>query len=346
MRKGKNISKNELLNLADCSHRIIIPLYIPNLEGYYKEAFEIFKMCLFSINRTSISLVKISVISNNCCEEVNNKLFELYQKKDIDELIIEQEAIGKINSILKALRTVEERLITITDADVLFLNNWEKEVIKVFKAYPKAGMVSPVPIFRTHLRYTKNIWFRYFFSNKLKFRKVKNPEAMTRFANSLGWSYLSEKLKDVVLTLEAKNKTLAVVGNAHFVGTYKREVFKLLPEGNSDYLLGGNSEKLYTDIPVIKSGGYRLATYNNYAYHLGNKLEDWMVDEFDNLIQETKKYEDFNDLKKLKPSKLNYIISEKLFGKLFYNKLFKNLSFKLKGLNKTQLANFLDNNYE
>jgi hypothetical protein len=54
-------------------------------------------------------------------------------------LIIEKDLIGKINSILKVLRTAEERLITITDADVLFVNGWEQAVLNVFEAFPKAG---------------------------------------------------------------------------------------------------------------------------------------------------------------------------------------------------------------
>lgn len=345
MRKGKNTSKNKLLDCTLCHHRVIIPLYIPNTEGYYQESFSVFKMCIASLKKTSSSPLKISVIANACCKTVNDALYEMSQNAIIDELIIETEAIGKINSILKALRTAEERLITITDADVLFLNNWEKEVVNVFKAFPKAGMVSPVPIFRTQLRYTCNIWMRYLFSKKLKFRPVKNPEALTRFANSLNWSYLSEKLKDVILTLKYNNTT-AVVGNAHFVGTYKREVFNMLPTTNSKYKLGGSSERLYTDLPVIKSGGYKLATYNNYAYHLGNTLESWMHDEFNKLEDQKKQFEDFTSLYKLKPNKLSYFLSEKIISKLFYIKTFKRFCYKLKGLNKEQLHNFLNSNYE
>jgi hypothetical protein len=43
-------------------------------------------------------------------------------------------------------------------------------------------------------------------------------------------------------------------------------------------LVGNNSEFLYCDQPINRSGGMRLATYNNYAYHMGNTVEDWMRD--------------------------------------------------------------------
>ena len=35
---------------------------------------------------------------------------------------------------------------------------------------------------------------------------------------------------------------------------------------------------MYCDQPINSSGGMRLATYNNYAYHMGNTVEDWMRD--------------------------------------------------------------------
>lgn len=328
-----------------CSHRVIIPLYIPNEEGYYTDAFRIFELCLFSIRKTALSPIKISVISNGSNDSVNIKLMNLQNENHIDELIVEKENIGKINSILKALRTAEERLITITDADVLFLNNWEKEIIIAFESFPKAGMISPVPMYRTQLRLTSNIWKRYLFSKRLKFSPVKNPEALTRFAKSISWPGLSEKLKDVVATLKAKNDVLAVIGNSHFVGTYKREVFNKLPKFNSKFKLGGNSESLYLDKPVLKYGGYRLATYDNYAYHLGNSLEPWMEEEFTRLNDENKVYNDFKQLKLLKKNTINYFLSEKMFKKLFYSKHFKKYIYRMKGLNKEQIYNYLDNDY-
>ncbi|WP_044399016.1 glycosyltransferase family 2 protein [Lacinutrix sp. Hel_I_90] len=341
MRKGPNTVRNQKLNLQPCSHRVIIPLYIPNEEDYYQDAFKIFKMCLVSVQKTAVSPLKISVISNGCIASVNNELLKLSQEGEIDELIIETEAIGKINSILKALRTAEERLITITDADVLFLNNWEREVLNVFEAIPNAGMVSPVPMYRTQTRYTSNIWLRYLFSKKLRFSPVKNPEALIKFAKSVGWPGLKPHLTDVTVTLEGKNNILSVVGNAHFVGTYKNEIFKSMPKQNSVYKLGGNSERLYTDQPVLKHGGYRLATYDNFAYHMGNTIEPWMISIFENLNIEKKSYKDFENFKILKKNSLNYFLAEKCFKKLFYFEFFKRKIYQFKGLTKKQVELFI-----
>ena len=46
--------------------------------------------------------------------------------------------------------------------------------------------------------------------------------------------------------------------------------------------------KLYDDIPNENLGLLRLATKENYAYHMGNHTEEWMYDEFNRLDQKDK----------------------------------------------------------
>lgn len=346
MRKGVNPTKGgKLIVKESCDHRVIIPLHIPNEEGYFVDAFRIFKMCYKSLLKTSTSTIKISVVSNKCCEEINKKLLIIYDEGTIDELIIVKEGVGKINSVLKALRTAEERLITITDADVLFLNGWEDRILEVFKAFPMAGAVCPVPVYRKHLDLTYNIWFDHLLSNKIRFESIEDVPSLEMFAKSLGWAFLPEEFGDTIGTLKAKDGTKAVLGCSHFVATYKSEVFKALPEENSLFLIDGNSEYEYLDKPTIACDGYRLATASNNAYHLGNKVEDWMQDSFDNLQQRDQKYIDFKEFKVLKSAPFKYWFIQKVFKKILKNRFVLDRILKRKGLNKKQLFNFLDRTY-
>lgn len=341
MRKGDNPTKiGKLVEKTPCEHRVIIPLHVPNEEGYYKDAYKIFELCLFSVKKTASTPIKISVVSNGSSITVNERLTQLYVQNIIDELIIEREGVGKVNSILKALRTADERFITITDADVLFKNEWESEVVKVFESFPKAGAVSPVPVFRKHFELTHNIWFDYFFSSKLKFEKVTNVEGLEKFATSLGWKFLRDSWKDVILKLESRNGTKAVVGCPHFCATYKREVFDNLPKSNSIYKILGDSEYLYTDLPVLKNDGYRLATDNNYAFHLGNVFEPWMQNLFDSLIQEIPKYSDYKNIPLIKRNKSAFYLKNILFKKFIKNHKIICYLLKNKGLSKEQILNF------
>ncbi|WP_124980926.1 glycosyltransferase [Nonlabens xiamenensis] len=346
MRSGVNpVKGGKPVIKAPCDHRVVIPLFIPHENDYFKDAYKIFELCLGSLLKTSTSALKISIISNNCSPVINERLIKLYEQKEIDELIIEREGIGKINSVLKAIRTAEERLITITDADVLFLNNWEQEVVRVFKAFPRAGAVCPVPVYRKQFDLTHNIWKDYLFSNKLKFSEVKDKDALENFAKSIGWKYLPEEFGDSIATLESKNGLKAVVGCSHFVATYKREVFEALPERNSPYLIDGDSEYLYLDKPVILSNGYRLSTYSNNAYHLGNVHEEWMSDAFEQLDAVSSQFNDYSSLDRLEKNAFKYWLDFTLFKKLFKTKKFLRWVLKKKGLNDQQIYNYLDRVY-
>lgn len=341
MRKGDNPTKiGKLVEKTPCEHRVIIPLHVPNEEGYYKDAYKIFELCLFSVKKTSSTPIKISVVSNGSSITVNERLTQLYVQNTIDELIIEREGVGKVNSILKALRTADERFITITDADVLFKNEWESEVVKVLESFPKAGAVSPVPVFRKHFELTHNIWFDYFFSSKLKFEKVTSVEGLEKFATSLGWKFLRDSWKDVILKLESRNGTKAVVGCPHFCATYKREVFDNLPKSNSIYKILGDSEYLYTDLPVLKNDGYRLATDNNYAFHLGNVFESWMQVAFDEITPQSKEIKNYSAIKSSKRNYLSYWVKSVLFVRILKFRFVKLYLFKSKGLTSTQINNF------
>ncbi|PIA78010.1 hypothetical protein BFR04_07195 [Gaetbulibacter sp. 4G1] len=339
MRKGENLSKDQILVDSSINHRIIIPLYIPSETGYYEEAFSIFKMSLISLAKTTMYKNSVTVIADGCCDDVNDKLLSLYKSSQINELIIERTNIGKVNAILKALRTVTEPFVTITDADILFLNDWDKEVFNVFKVFKKAAVVSPIPVFRKQFSFTVNIWVDYLFSKKLKFRPVKNPEALERFAQSIGWNTLEHRFKDVIMTLK-ENDTTVVISAVHCVATYKTDYLKTIPKENSKYKLGGDSEGLYLDAPPFNLDGYRLSTYNNYAYHIGNKKESWLDLAFKS-IEDTFIKSEIPMIFSKKPRKksLKYF-SEKILLKLIKNKRIYNYLLLKKGLSKAQLKTF------
>ncbi|KAA5822444.1 glycosyltransferase family 2 protein [Algibacter amylolyticus] len=339
MRKGTNTSKEEIIKSSNINHRVIIPVYIPFEDGYYKDAFYIFKMCLNSIQNTSVYKLKITVVSDGCCESVNTLLYELFQKSLINELIIEKDNIGKINAILKGLRTVKEQFVTITDADILFLKDWDTQVFNVFSAFKKAAVVSPIPVFRKQLSYTANIWLDYLFSKDLKFRAVKNPNALEKFAKSLGWPYLEDKYKDLILTLN-NNEFIAVVSAAHCVATYKTQYLKNIPKHNSVFKLGGNSEGDYLDNPPYQLDGYRLSTYNNYAYHLGNEKENWSTSIYKSQVKVNEKSElpTFEILTPKKKS-LKLFFTKAFLRLLRFRKIYDFILLK-KGLPKQKLINF------
>jgi len=320
MRINSNPSKRvKVDNSCILMHRVVIPLYIPSFEGYFSQSLRIFKLCLTSLYKTIHQKTAITIINNGCCLEVVDFLNEEFKKGKIHE-VIHTGAIGKINALMKVLRTVREELVTISDSDILFLNGWQNETINLFSEFPNSGVVGLIPQMNLYTSLSYNLLFDNLFSRKLMFKNFINKTALKRFYHSIGWNLDFEYFSKKILTIKSKENSIAIVGSGHAVATYKKEMFKFIPNESCKYKLGGSCMKLFLDEPVLRAGGWRLTTENNYAYHMGNTYEEWMSQEIKSLKNESNRKVSKYKLKPLKTNKINHVLKNHFFRKLISNK--------------------------
>lgn len=339
MRIGYNPNKDKIQGPNEFFHQVIVPVFIPNQEGYFKDSFTILHYCLQSLFKTSHPKTYFTIVNNGSCVEVVDYLNALHHENKIHELI-HTTNIGKLNAVLKGNTGQKFPLITITDADVLFLNDWQKATYQIFEAFPKAGAVCPTPSSKSFNNNTFNLVFENFFSKKLQFTVVKNSEALKAFAHSVGNPNFYKKVHlEKYLTLD-NGICKAVVGAGHFVTTYRSDVFENLAISYTNYNLGGDSEYKILDRPVVKKGLWRLSTEDNFAYHLGNFSEIWMVETLNQL--QVNKYKpnlifNFNEVEE---TKFGFWIKNIFFAKLLYQKKIKRWFLQYKGLTKNEASDY------
>jgi len=338
MRQGHNPHKDLIIEEAFYNHQVVLPVYIPNQEGYFKDSFRILQLCVESILKTVHLKTFITIVNNGSCSEVRDYLDKLFANKKIHE-IIHTDNIGKLNAILKGLSGNNIELVTIADSDVMFLENWQSETVKVYNNFPKAGVVGIVPQFRNFSHLCGNIIFENFFSNKLKFTPVKNPEALKKFNASIGANDLYNKAYlRWNLTIE-KDTFQAIVGSGHFVATYKRALFSHL-KTYLTFKLGGDSERYLDELP-LKKGLWRMTSNDNYAYHMGNTYEEWMQETLDEMAANDIKQEFLLAYPEIRNSKkIDYFIKNRLFIKLFNKKRIRRFFYKIKGLPKHEINSY------
>jgi hypothetical protein len=182
-----------------------------------------------------------------------------------------------------------------------------------------------------------NVIFDNLFNKNLKFIPVKNPDALKRFYDSIGWarSYNQDYLA-YNLGLEIDLNLKVLIGSGHFVATYKKDIFNEITTFIG-YKLGGISEA-YLDVAPLKKGYWRLTTYNNFAYHLGNTLEDWMEINPKQMITNECLYSDFEKSKKT--NALIYFIKNRVFVKFISIKWMVKLFLKWKNLPNGMIKNY------
>ncbi|QNJ96703.1 glycosyltransferase family A protein [Constantimarinum furrinae] len=326
MRSGSNPEKENRILKTDSYHRVVIPVYIPNLtDHYFKDGLKILKYCLESLLATTHSKTRITLINNASCTEVVTYLETLKgSHAAIDQLFHSDINLGKVNAIYSAVKSNLESLITISDADVLFLPGWQQATEQVFVDFPKAGMVSPVPSSKAYNTSFLNATLYYGFSTgTLKFKDVKDPDGLVKFQESIGRELYKPVHLQKYLTLSNKEAT-AVVGCGHFVATMRAQVFEKAPPFPSTFKIVGGSENTYFDIPNDEAGLLRLATHGNYAYHLGNEVEDWMAPAFEESLKTPSEKNTIND--QLKDEVKGISKQQQFIGKLIY-KLFIRVGF-------------------
>ncbi len=83
---------------------------------------------------------------------------------------------------LKGLAGNAIQLVTISDSDVLFLSNWQKETLKVFKEVSrKLEWLVLFLNFKTYESNCGNVLFDSLFNSKLQFLPVKNQRSLNSF---------------------------------------------------------------------------------------------------------------------------------------------------------------------
>jgi hypothetical protein len=284
------------------------------------------------------SKTRITIYNNNCHPDVKNYIDKKYSESNfIDQVFHSKENLGKINAILAASKGNLEPLITITDADVLFKNGWQEAVEKVILGFPEAGIVSPVPASRAYKTNTSNNWGYSIFKAKLSFQNVLDKQALINFDRSLG---NDKKLYDQIhlekhLIIESKKtKTQAVMGCGHFVATVRREVFDKGTSEPAFIKIQNGVESKFIDIPNEEMGFLRLATKDNYAYHLGNTKEEWMFEEFKKLkLSQPVVSIDGYDFNRVKGVSMLCRFNGRIIVKLLSKKKIKKCYFNYLGLN-------------
>lgn len=340
MRIGKNPAKGTQIEVDDAYHRIIIPVYIPKLEGFFKESLSVLKLCLTSLYTTVHSKTKISVASNGSCKEVNDFLGKELEALRIDELYIIKTSIGKINSIFKVMNTVKESIVTVSDADVLFSSGWQNEVEQVYLDYPKVGMVCPFSYSKGFRELTANIYFDNFFNKKIKIDKITNPAALEHFAKSIdNENFYSEIHKKYGIIYQEKGKSKVLIGAGHFVATFKRDVFE--PYSFQPQLRKlANGERQFLDTPPVACGLWRVSTLNNFVYHMGNTIMPMYHEVINNNSKDT--FKDFPlEFRIQRQSAFLFKLKNKYFARYVYsNRVFVYL-LKKYGFSKEEAILFI-----
>ncbi|MGE0128185.1 MAG: hypothetical protein AB7U82_08900 [Blastocatellales bacterium] len=283
MRVGANPAKSETGLDGYGLHRIIVPVYIPHLEGYFQHSIEILRMCLESLRVTASNKVAVTIVSNAC---VPAAIEEMERHLDwVDQLVLNHHNRGKIDAVITVARGSFESLITITDCDVLFRDGWIEAVEDLFQTFPECGYVCPFPSPAGAWHHTSATLLGALARAELSYEKVVDDRDLDRFAHSIGRPDLFKPEHRDAQLIVRRNGNAACVGAGHFTCTIRRETLAGMPNEPSLKAIEGLSELRWLDLPPDSLGFWRLSTPRAWVNHMGNIPEEWMREELAALIE-------------------------------------------------------------
>lgn len=278
MRNGVNPEKHKEELVLQYMHRVIVPVYIPNLtDKYYRNQYAVFEIFLDELIKTiNTETTAITLINNNCCDEISELIVR--QRLGIDKLVVYKENKGKVYPVLQEARATAEPFVTITDADVLFYNGWEQAVFEIFANCPRAGVVAPLPSPTLAFYENSSVFLDEYLTGGIAYQKAMSDTDADIYLKGMGNDSLLNRAhknhswKDYQYVLKDKN---AIIGSGHFVATYRTSLFK----GTYKYpklKFKNGLEREYIDMLSDQKGYYRLSTVKTYAYHMGNILDAYL----------------------------------------------------------------------
>jgi hypothetical protein len=282
MRLGKNPAKNAPSLPGYGRHRLIVPVYFPPDDPYYTQAVPVLRLCLTSLRETTQERASLTVISNGCADVVVAELQQRQAEGSIDQLILNSCNRGRVDALLAAARGAFEDLITVTDCDVLFKHGWLEATEAILERFPECGVVTPHPLPNLAWYHTSATVLGALVRSELGTDRVVPSTDLDRFARSVGNATLFTDAHRSRQLIVKRGDTIACVGASHFVATFRREVIRALPHAPQLLALGHpGRDGQWLDAPVDRAGFWRLATPRAFVHHMGNTLEQWMVDEAD-----------------------------------------------------------------
>ncbi|MGZ4683763.1 MAG: glycosyltransferase family A protein, partial [Acidimicrobiales bacterium] len=186
MRIGENPARSGREPRSDAEIRVVVPVYIPELSGYFADAATILGICLDSLAATSGAETRITAVANACTPEVVESLAERQRTGAIDQLVVSHDNLGKVDGFLAGARSSWEPVVVVSDADVLWRSGWQVAMTSVLAAFPECGIVGAAPAPNLATYATSATVLDALARREVSRRSVVDPDDLARFADSVG----------------------------------------------------------------------------------------------------------------------------------------------------------------
>lgn len=273
MRVGQNPVKSIEEIAPPASVTVVIIAYIPFLSGYYAQSLDVLKLCLGSLQaNTPPGEYDLLVFDNGSCTEVREYLLAEQSAERIQYLWLSERNLGKPAAWNAALAAAPGQIVAYADSDVCFYPGWLQASLETLQAFPKAGMVTAMPMLIPEKYSTTTLnWAKRQRGLKLERGQLLPWQDFWRHARSLGDSEAQARefyAQNKAVRLSAKGRSY-YLGAAHFQFTAPKAALQAVLPIPAERPMG---RVRLLDEAMNRAGYLRLCTADWHVQHIGNTL--------------------------------------------------------------------------
>ena len=268
-----NPSRGKMSDYSPARVTVMVMTFVPNDIGYFKDRFDVMRVCIESILKNTKEPFDLMVFDNGSSDEVLKYLRKLHHSGFIDFLLLSSKNIGKIGALQIMCKAAPGEVIAYCDDDVFFLPGWLKRHLEVIDTYPDVGVVTGMYI-KPHMKEGINTTMQFSARQGVKTEKgnLVDRNLELHYIANMGrtWEQYQKEIKgleDVRITYKGI-QTYASAGHYQFV-TVKDRILKVLPIEWKSNLMGQMRE---LDIAIDEQKFLRVSTTPATVRLLGNKI--------------------------------------------------------------------------
>lgn len=273
MRVGQNPAKS-IDHVAQPEQvTVAVVSYIPFLGGYYAESLEVLRACLESIWEHTDLPYDLLVFDNASCPEVRDYLRASQEAGHIQYLVLSEKNVGKGGAWNFIFGAAPGQIVAYADSDIYFYPGWLSAQLQVLEAFPKAGMVTGMPMWSSEEYSTATVaWAQSEPEAHLQRGKLLAWEDYWRHSRSLGAEEERARqhyaeTEDIFLSYRGQQ---VFVGAGHFQFVAPRQVLQSLLPLPTDRPMG---QVRSLDVALNAQGFLRFSTTRWWVQHMGNTRE-------------------------------------------------------------------------
>lgn len=285
MRIGKNPYKSKVeSNKAYPEKKVLaaVVTFIPFQSGYYKDRFDLLKICLQSlIKNTPREDCDLLIMDQGSDSEVVDFLLSLKKKKEIDFLYLNNHNLGYNGALNYIYSIAQNKILSFSDDDVFYYKGWLESQLQILETYPGIGVVSGFPTkskYDQHNRAAIDLRNKYQIDTDIV---EWNWDWENDFLNSVGTSMDEfNYLENFNVHQYSYKGVKAFPVNTHFQYLITSEARRVIYPFKVGYNMSSiASEPEFSMIKAFdekldKKGFAKLATIAPTTEHMGNILTD------------------------------------------------------------------------